>query len=86
MADTFRDIAPRLSANDGKKQFARLGSANVEPLLSASGKAALLPRPRHLGDFWSPISILRWEPCIDASFGDELLIPIWFLHKNNIAY
>ena len=54
---------------------------------SSSGKAVLLQNPKHQGEFWCPLSILRRKADHQsAQYGDALLIPVWFLQKNRISY
>lgn len=76
-----------LDQNDTREYVpvAQLGEKPEYADVSASGKAALLDAPRHLGQFWAPISILRAHKASEV-YGYELLAPVWFLRENGVAY
>ncbi|WP_070988463.1 hypothetical protein [Halofilum ochraceum] len=55
---------------------------------SESGKAAYFDKPKHLGTFGCPVSLLRRLPPSEGNehFGDSVGVPMWFLKQNRIDW
>ena len=79
---TLIEIAKPMRKGD---MCARITSGRCGAVLSKSGKAVLLPRPRHSGEFWCPVSMLRLGR--DDGMGDfDICVPQWFLMRNRIEF
>tara|TARA_R110000764_G_scaffold100882_1_gene186069 strand:+ start:1039 stop:1290 length:252 start_codon:yes stop_codon:yes gene_type:complete len=69
------------------KVYVTLGGCPADfAVVSESGKALEFGKPAHLGKQWYPVSILRRAKPSNPCFPEELLVPVWFLNKNNIQY
>ncbi len=81
-----RDI-PHVS-EDCKTAYVCMGGVadDQEMTTSSSGKAVRLSKPKHIGEFWCPASLLRRRAPQLSCCAPDLLVPVWFLRKENIQY
>jgi|TARA_R110001583_G_scaffold37058_9_gene121334 hypothetical protein len=82
---TYSEIVTK--AVDERKQYVEIARDGAHPILSASGKAAYVGKPKHLGEFWVPVSLLRVGTCPQqGDYGRPIVVPVWFLMQENIPY